>query len=230
MGYTYTSVPDGWVPIVKQMLRDIDKEIRPWYVPRFLLNWLYLLAHGNSVVRVRSQFAYTILQKIPTFSKCFIMDIKDKYAELRVYGAFSPEVEKIIDAAIEQSNLTCERCSSVFRVRVVDYGWLYNLCQGCRVDEQSKRVRSFNELYHEYIPDGHYGLSFYSNKVVRLLMEKFSEYIEKYPDFKFYQLKLKFGAPRLYIDGPPTEEIFDLEDKIAKILKSEKKPYESFYP
>ena len=231
MGYTHLSIPDGWVPIVKQMLRDIDKKIRPWYIPRFVLNWIYLLAHGNSVVRVRSWFFYRIIQKIPVFSKCFISDIKDKYAELRVYGSFSPEIEKIVDAAVEKSNFTCERCGSTYKVEVKDYGWLYTLCQSCRIDEDSKRVRQFNEVYSEYIPEGYYGLSFYDIGVIRLLVEKFSQYIIEYDNFKFYQLKLKFGVPRLYIDGPSTEEIFDLEDKIAKILKNEEKfMEESSYP
>ena len=221
LGYTYPSVPDGWEPIVRQMLRDIDRKIRPWYVPRFILNWMYWLASGNSVVRVRSRFFYNFNKRFAVFRKCFITDIKDKYGGLRVYGGFSDEVEKIVDAAVQKCDTTCEKCGSEEEVKIVNTGWLFNFCIQCRLNVYKKNIEQFNHYYRKYIPDGYYGLSFYNKDVNYLLIRKFSEFIEKYPDFKFYQLKLKFGVPRLYIDGPPRDEVFEIEEKIARLLKSE---------
>ena len=221
MGYTHLSIPDGWVPIVKQMLRDIDREIRPWYVPRFILNWMYWLASGNSVIRIRSRFFYNFKKRFAAFRKCFITDIKDKYGGLRVYGMFSDEVEDIVNSAIQKCDITCEKCGSSDKVESIDLGWIYTFCNSCKLDAHKQEVEQFNHYYRKFIPDRYYGMSFYNKDVASLLIRKFSEYIEKYPDFKFYQLKLKFGVPRLYVEGPSQEEIFKIEEEIAQILKNE---------
>ncbi len=222
LGYTYLSIPEGWVPRVKQMLEDIDKQVRPWYVPRFILNWIYWLAMGNSVVRARSRWwYYNVYDKLPIFRQAFIMDIKDKYAGLRVYGFFNPEVDRIVEQTMEDCENLCERCSSTYDVRILDIGWLYNFCLNCRLETTRERLDNFNYRYQERIPKGYSGAMIYNNSVLSYLHKEFLKFEEEYPDFKFYQLKLKFNTPRLYVDGVPEEAIFKMEEDIAKILKNE---------
>ncbi len=225
LGFAYPYVvPEGWVPIVKQMFREIDKEIRPWYVPRFILNWIYWLAMEGSVVYTKNRFFYRLMERIPIFYKCRITDIKDKYAGLSISGAFSPEVQKIIDCADDKCDKTCEKCGSTKNVDLILIGsWWYNYCSDCVLIATNKRLRHFNTTYKDRIPERFYGASIPSIPVLSYLDKKFKEFEKEYPDFKFYQLKLKFGNPVLYIDNVPREKIFKIEEEIAEILKNEEK-------
>ncbi len=131
LGYTYPGVSKHWVPIVEEMLVKIDKQIRPWYIPRFILNVIHYWATNNSVVQVESWFWYNLFHKIIPIT---IMDIKDKYAELRVYGSFTKEVQEIVDWAEKECELTCEKCGSRSDVQYCGDRWVYNYCVDCRVE------------------------------------------------------------------------------------------------
>jgi hypothetical protein len=134
LGYTYLSIPKGWKDIVADMLVRIDKTTRPWYIPRVLLNWLHWLGTGGSVFRIRNRFWYNIFRKL--YFECHIHDIKDKYAGLRVYYTGTGRVCQIIDNVIEVCDKTCESCSSTKSVKIVDRGWMYNLCKNCRKEHK----------------------------------------------------------------------------------------------
>lgn len=150
LGYTYPGVSKHWVPIVEEMFKRIDKQVRPWYIPRFILNIIHYWATGNSVVRVRSWFWYDLLHKIVPIT---IMDIKDKYAELRVYGSFTKEVEAITDWAVSECEKICEKCGSRADVQYCasngGRGWVYNYCIDCRVEAGLENEVLTNEIIEE---------------------------------------------------------------------------------
>lgn len=134
IGYSYPGVPSGWKSIVEKAIIDIEKEMWPRWIPRFIKRIIHYLATGNSVVRVRSRFWNKVRQKLTKGQ--IITDIKDKYAELRIYGYFGKEIETIIDKAVNECYGTCERCGSQKKVRTVGKGWLYNLCRDCRYSKK----------------------------------------------------------------------------------------------
>jgi hypothetical protein len=130
LGYTYLSIPEPWKPIVSRFLRDVDKIIRPWYIPRIFLNIVNNLATGGSVVRVRSWFWLRVLEY---FTKgVHITDIKDKYATLRIYGSFTDDIWKLQEAAEEACTHICEKCGSTQDVDFYGEHWVYCYCGKCR--------------------------------------------------------------------------------------------------
>jgi len=78
-------------------------------------------------------------------------------------------------------------------------------------------VDEFNEKYKDYLEKGHYGLAIDHQKVIEYLDKKFEEFI-KVPDFKYYQIKIKFGFSRFYADLD-VENLNKVEDEIDNILK-----------
>ena len=55
----------------------------------------------------------------------------------------------------------------------------------------------FNEKYKDYLEEGHYGLDISIPEVVEKLDEIFQGLI-KIPEFKYHQIKSKFGTSRFY--------------------------------
>jgi len=146
LGYIYPRVSKHWVPIVEEMLVKIDKQIKPWYIPRFLLNIMHYWATGNSVVRMRSLFWYNLFHK---FIPIIIIDIRDEYAELRVYGSFTKEVDNIVGWAEKECELTCEKCGSRTDVKYCGSRWVYNYCIDCRVETGLENYMITNEIIEE---------------------------------------------------------------------------------
>lgn len=132
LGYTYPDVPKSWKPIVIQLIKDIDKIARPKWLPRFLANWFKWLAQGNSVVMVRSRFWNKIFDKIGI--KCYIHQIKDKYATLRVYASATDDVYALIELAEKAADNTCEHCGSTDRVEEIGRSWVFRYCHSCRME------------------------------------------------------------------------------------------------
>lgn len=77
-------------------------------------------------------------------------------------------------------------------------------------------IEQFNEKYKDYLEKGHYGLSIENEEFIKWLDKKFEKFI-KYPNFKFTQIKEKFGMGRFYCDGLPNELVDEVENKISKI-------------
>ena len=143
LGNSYPGVPDPWKPIVMNMLRDIDKEIRPWFIPRFICNWIQWLAMRNSGVSINNYFWYNLISKIRKNTTIF--DIKDKYATLRVYGSFNNKCQAIVDKAEAECDNTCEYCGSTNNVTdMAVKGWVTNLCEPCRTEIKNKKKNGNN--------------------------------------------------------------------------------------
>jgi len=130
IGYSFPGVSKGWKVIVEKSIVDIEREMWPGWIPLFVKRLIHYLATGNSVVRVKSRFWYKIRQKLTRGQ--IITDIKDKFAELRIYGNFGPEIESIIERAERECYETCEKCGSNERVKKFGRNWVYNLCKSCR--------------------------------------------------------------------------------------------------
>jgi len=131
MGYTYLGVSKHWQPIVEKAIIEMEKEIWPQqWLPRFAKRWIHYLATGGSVVRIKYWWAYRLREKL---AHGIIMDIKDKYAGLRIYGSFNDKCYEIIKNAVKECDEICESCGSKDDVQNVEYGrWIYNYCKDCR--------------------------------------------------------------------------------------------------
>lgn len=77
-------------------------------------------------------------------------------------------------------------------------------------------IDQFNKKYENHLEDGHYGLAIGAPEFVKWLDAKFEEFIKK-PDFKFSQIKAKFGYGRFYCEGLTNEEIYEVEQKITDL-------------
>jgi len=75
----------------------------------------------------------------------------------------------------------------------------------------------FNTKYANNLATGFYGLAINNEDVVNYLDRRFQEFI-KLPDFKYYQIKMKYGFSSVYCDGLTEEEIYQLELGIQDIL------------
>ncbi len=81
-----------------------------------------------------------------------------------------------------------------------------------------KTKADFNIKYNDYLEDGHYGLDISNPEFIKWLDNKFKEFI-KTPNFKYSQIKIKFGEGRFYCEGLSIEEINEVEDKISELNK-----------
>ena len=130
IGYSYPGVPDGWVTIVEKAIVDIERVMWPRWIPLFIKRWIHYLATDNSVVRVKYRWANNLRNRLT--GHCMIMDIKEKYATLRIYAFSSEAIDKIIEKAEIDCDNTCQNCGSTESVETIDTGWVYNLCGECR--------------------------------------------------------------------------------------------------
>ena len=78
----------------------------------------------------------------------------------------------------------------------------------------------FNEKYKDYLEDGFYGLGFDYPEVTEYLDKLFPVIIKEYPDFKYQQIKLKFGEPVVYTSCTRLTNYL-MEIVINAILKKE---------
>ena len=77
----------------------------------------------------------------------------------------------------------------------------------------------FNKKYKDYLEPLFYGLSIDHPRVIEYLDKEFENVIKEYPDFKYYQIKLKWDEARVYVsDGYLSDK---WEKEIDKILNNE---------
>lgn len=141
LGYTYVDV-SGWNKIVNELLDNLDK-LRPWYLPRMLLNIMYYLAYGNSIVITRSRFWARIFDKYiyPKINYLRITDIKEKYGTLRIYyNGGNNLVNLLIDCTTLLSESICYECGSYdSNCEIIPInGWYTNVCTKCRIKYNKK--------------------------------------------------------------------------------------------
>lgn len=76
----------------------------------------------------------------------------------------------------------------------------------------------FNEKYKDYLEDGHYGLSIDNPKIVDFLDRIFIE-LTLIPNFKYSQIKMKFGTSRFYSTLRVGVLSYVIEQEINNIYK-----------
>ena len=72
----------------------------------------------------------------------------------------------------------------------------------------------FNEKYEKHLVPGHYGLDIHIPEVIDYLNLEFEDAIEKIPDLKYTQIKLKFQFSRVYLE--PYDKTKALSRKLEK--------------
>ena len=77
-------------------------------------------------------------------------------------------------------------------------------------------AEEFNEKYSFYLEEGYYGLAIDDPKVIEYLDKEFEKEIESNPEFKYSQIKMKFGSSRVYTTSDKSSE---WETEINSILK-----------
>ena len=77
-------------------------------------------------------------------------------------------------------------------------------------------VEEFNTKYSEFLEKGNYGLAIQNSKVIQFLDKEFEKFINR-ENFKFSQIKLKFGYARVYAEGLHLQELQFLEEKINEL-------------
>lgn len=82
-------------------------------------------------------------------------------------------------------------------------------------------VNEFNDKYKDYLEEGYYGLDIDNSHVIHLLDKFFTGWIEDSIDFKYTQIKLKFGTARAYITGIDRKTIETIERAIDILVGKE---------
>jgi len=80
-------------------------------------------------------------------------------------------------------------------------------------------AKEFNKKYEKYLEEKHYGVEGFNNpEFLEWLDAKFQIFIT-FENFKFSQIKTKFGMGRFYCEGLPNELINEVENKITELCK-----------
>ena len=147
---------------LKKRIRLKNKKLLkkyPWLWP---VDW-----RGNKIPRKKLDYGFTWMEDIPRGwryafvmvrdidkelrkynynRKFYILQIKEKYGELRLYHAGAPgEVEHIIDAYSHISTNICIRCGKV-DVPMVGRGWVSPLCEKCYTSSGHLTSEDYNNL------------------------------------------------------------------------------------
>ena len=80
-------------------------------------------------------------------------------------------------------------------------------------------TEEFNKKYEKYIEPRFYGLDISDEDFINWLDNKFEVFITK-SNFKFHQIKIKFGMGRFYCEGLSQEEVYEVEEKISNLCKN----------
>lgn len=76
----------------------------------------------------------------------------------------------------------------------------------------------FNDKYAKYLAPKFYGLSIAHPEAIEYLDKKFKDFIKE-PNFKYYQIKMKFNWCRFYADGLSPKDIDEVEYNVNQICK-----------
>lgn len=103
LGYTYIPYKEGTYPheVVRNVIKSIDRTVKPKWCPRWFLRFLQRYGNDNSVVRVRNRTLHNLHKKLT--DGIFITDIKTKWSpdDIRIYGYFTNDIQSTIDLAEE---------------------------------------------------------------------------------------------------------------------------------
>lgn len=131
LGWTSPTVPNGWKPLVVELIKNIDKLARPWWLPRFIATTVKTLAMGSSIIKIRNKFWYVVFKKLPI--TCSISQIKEKFGGLRFYCSGTDEIFALVHVAEDASYKICQYCGTTDNVSRIDDGWIRTICTQCKL-------------------------------------------------------------------------------------------------
>jgi len=80
------------------------------------------------------------------------------------------------------------------------------------------KAKEFNGKYGNFLEEGHYGLAIDIPDIVDFLNEIFKDLVRIH-DFKYMQIKVKFGYARFYAKGITADMTYMIENRLNQILK-----------
>ena len=88
-------------------------------------------------------------------------------------------------------------------------------------------TEDFNKKYSEYLETGHYGLAIDNEDVINYLDKVFEDKLINIPNFKYSQIKTKFGYTQFYCKGVqvPDDLIETIIEDINIILFNQSKQH-----
>lgn len=76
-----------------------------------------------------------------------IMQIKEKFGELRIYlSHYTEELDEMISEAEDKSYNTCETCGKYIEGPIEEHHWIYPLCRECYDKWKTKREEAFRKI------------------------------------------------------------------------------------
>jgi rubrerythrin len=90
-----------------------------------------------------------LLIKENKFEEYQVMQIKEKFGELRWYGNYtSPELSKILAKYTELSRMTCMICGNT--AKYVYTPWIYPICDKCSEELEISELQSIEEYWEDW--------------------------------------------------------------------------------
>jgi ribosomal protein S27E len=106
LGIIYPSCSEQWYIILWMIFTEIERRHYPQWMPVFIMK---------------------ILAKFKWYQPVFITQVKEKFAQLRIYDCDND----LYDYAIAMSEITCEDCGDTNAKIIERHKWLSTLCDKC---------------------------------------------------------------------------------------------------
>src|SRR6056297_831275 len=142
LGAVHDSIPEGWKYILYRFLSDTDKLARYCWIPRFIMNFMYKMAYGNGMVKIKRKWAHNIFVKM--FRKyVLIVQIKEKFGTLCLKNSSEFPISDISIEYEKLSTKICQKCGvedtnrpdkqdAVTTASLKNGYWVMTLCNKCR--------------------------------------------------------------------------------------------------
>jgi hypothetical protein len=86
------------------------------------------------------------------------------------------------------------------------------------LDQVPKTSDQFNYKYHKYLEEGYCGIEYSNSYILWLCDLYFRKWIQN-PEFRYQQIKPKFGSARVYVENVPSMEDVALEKMIDAYIE-----------
>ncbi len=77
-------------------------------------------------------------------------------------------------------------------------------------------AEEFNKKFESHLEEGHYGLDIENPTIISYLDKEFEAEIQENPDFKYSQIKFKFGWSRVYTNSDKSSKWESEIDNLSK--------------
>ena len=77
-------------------------------------------------------------------------------------------------------------------------------------------AEEFNNKFKSHLEEGHYGMAIESQAIISYLDKEFEAEIQENPDFKYSQIKFKFGWAGVYTNSDKSSKWESEIDNLSK--------------